>query len=129
TDVRRRAELERAGISVELAAASPDGLALEPILRRLALLEANEIWVEAGARLSGALLAAGLVDEIIVYMAPSLLGQAARALVWLPPIEQLEARVALQFLEAVPVGEDLRITARPLVRAQAATGPAPRGVD
>lgn len=129
TDVTRRAELEAAGISVELAASSPDGLSLEPILRRLALLEANEIWVEAGARLSGALLAAGLVDELIVYMAPSLLGQAARPLVWLPPIEQLEARVALQFLEAVPVGEDLRVTARPLVRAEAAPGPAPRGVD
>jgi diaminohydroxyphosphoribosylaminopyrimidine deaminase/5-amino-6-(5-phosphoribosylamino)uracil reductase len=129
TDLTRRAELERAGISVELAAASPEGLALEPILRRLALLEANEIWVEAGARLAGALLAAGLVDELIIYMAPSLLGQAARPLVWLPPIERLEARVALQFLEAVPVGEDLRVTARPLVSAQAAAGSAPRGVD
>jgi diaminohydroxyphosphoribosylaminopyrimidine deaminase/5-amino-6-(5-phosphoribosylamino)uracil reductase len=129
TDVTRRAELERAGISVELVASSPDGLSLEPILRRLALLEANEIWVEAGARLSGALLAAGLVDELIVYVAPSLLGPSARPLVWLPPIEQLEARVALQFLEAVPVGEDLRVTVRPLASAQAASGSGLRGAD
>ncbi len=120
TDVARRAELERSGVSVELAAASDQGLALEPILRRLAALEANEIWVEAGARLSGALLAAGLVDELIVYIAPSLLGQTARPLVWLPPIEQLEARVQLQFLEAVAVGEDLRVTARPRLAAQSA---------
>ena len=75
TDVARRAELERRGISVELAAAARRGvLRSSRFCAASAQLEANEVWVEAGARLSGALLAAGLVDELIVYMAPSLLG-------------------------------------------------------
>lgn len=129
TDAGRRRELERRGIGIELAQASGDGLALDPILRRLAALEANEIWVEAGARLSGALLAAHLVDELIVYIAPSLLGQNARPLVELPLIEQLEARVQLQFVEAVPVGEDLRLTARPLQSAARAAAPPASGSD
>jgi diaminohydroxyphosphoribosylaminopyrimidine deaminase/5-amino-6-(5-phosphoribosylamino)uracil reductase len=129
TDGARRAELERRGIAVEVVAAAADGLALEPVLRRLAALEANEIWVEAGARLSGALLAARLVDELIVYMAPSLLGQDARPLVWLPAIEQLEARVPLQFVEAVRVGEDLRLSARPLPSAPQAADAIQRGAD
>ena len=127
TDAGRRGELVRGGVTVEPAAAAGDGLALEPILRRLAELECNEIWVEAGARLSGALLAAGLVDELIIYVAPSLLGQAARPLVWLPAIERLEARVQLQFLDAVHVGEDLRVSARPLLAAPVPSAPMPGG--
>jgi diaminohydroxyphosphoribosylaminopyrimidine deaminase/5-amino-6-(5-phosphoribosylamino)uracil reductase len=129
TDSGRRTELERSGIAVETAAASNGGLILEPVLRRLAALEANEVWVEAGARLSGALLSAGLVDELIVYIAPSLLGQTARPLLELPPIEQLEARVRLQLIETVSVGEDLRLTARPLPSAEAAPLAGTRGAD
>ena len=75
TDAARRAELERRGVRVESVARAPQGgLELEAVLRRLAELESNEIWVEAGARLAGALLRRTLVDEFIVYLAPSLLG-------------------------------------------------------
>jgi len=127
TDAARRGELERSGITVERVEASEQGLALEAVLRRLAALEANEIWVEAGARLAGSLLGAALVDELIVYVAPSLLGPAARPLVELPPIEQLEARVQLQFIEALPLGEDLRLTARPQPSAKPAAAAAASG--
>jgi diaminohydroxyphosphoribosylaminopyrimidine deaminase/5-amino-6-(5-phosphoribosylamino)uracil reductase len=114
TDVARRAELEDRGVRVESIARTPQGgLELEAVLRRLAELEANEIWVEAGARLAGALLCARLVDEFIVYLAPSLLGPTARALVELPEISQLEQRMRLEFTECQPVGPDLRLTAVP----------------
>jgi diaminohydroxyphosphoribosylaminopyrimidine deaminase/5-amino-6-(5-phosphoribosylamino)uracil reductase len=124
TDVAARAELTRRGVLVQtVARAAHGGLALEAVLRQLAEREANEIWVEAGARLAGALLAARLVDELIVYLAPSLLGPGARALVELPDITRLEQRLRLQFTECQPVGPDLRLTAVPLAEAPPATPP------
>jgi diaminohydroxyphosphoribosylaminopyrimidine deaminase/5-amino-6-(5-phosphoribosylamino)uracil reductase len=118
TDAARRAELERRGVGIEtVARAAHGGLELEAVLRRLAQLSANEIWVEAGARLAGALLRARLVDEFIVYLAPSLLGPTARALVELPEITQLEQRMRLEFTECKPIGPDLRLTAVPLAPA------------
>jgi diaminohydroxyphosphoribosylaminopyrimidine deaminase/5-amino-6-(5-phosphoribosylamino)uracil reductase len=114
-DAARRAELERRGVRIETVARAPSGgLELEAVLRRLAQLEANEIWVEAGARLAGALLRSRLVDEFIVYLAPSLLGPTARALVELPEISQLEQRLRLEFSECRPCGPDLRLTAVPV---------------
>jgi len=110
----RRTALERLGVRVECAARARDGgLQLEPILRRLAQLELNEIWVEAGARLAGALLQARLVDELILYLAPSLLGPQARPLVALPAIDQLEQRLSGRYTDCTRVGEDLRVTFRP----------------
>jgi diaminohydroxyphosphoribosylaminopyrimidine deaminase/5-amino-6-(5-phosphoribosylamino)uracil reductase len=64
-DPARRAELERAGASIERVAAGRDGLDLAAVLRRLAELEVNELQVEAGTTLTRALLAAGLADECV----------------------------------------------------------------
>jgi len=114
-DGARRAELEGRGVRVETVARDAEGgLDLAAVLRRLAELEANEIWVEAGARLAGALLRSRLVDEFIVYLAPSLLGPTARPLVELPQISQLEQRMRLEFSECKPMGPDLRLTALPV---------------
>jgi diaminohydroxyphosphoribosylaminopyrimidine deaminase / 5-amino-6-(5-phosphoribosylamino)uracil reductase len=114
-DAVRRGELARRGVLVEsVPRAAAGGLDLASVLRRLAEREANEIWVEAGARLAGALLEARLVDELIVYLAPSLLGPAARPLAQLPEITQLEQRLRLEFTECKPIGPDLRLTAVPL---------------
>jgi diaminohydroxyphosphoribosylaminopyrimidine deaminase / 5-amino-6-(5-phosphoribosylamino)uracil reductase len=124
TDAARRAELERRGVRVESVARAPEGgLELEAVLRRLAQLEANELW---GARLAGALLRSRLVDEFIVYLAPSLLGPTARALVELPEISQLEQRLRLEFSECKPVGPDLRLTAVPLAPGTPLAPGAPR---
>lgn len=118
TDEARRAALTRRGVQVEtVPSAGSGGLQLEAVLRRLAQLQANEVWVEAGARLAGALLRANLVDELIVYLAPSLLGQQARALVELPEISTLDARLQLQFSDVTPIGADLRLTAVPRLRS------------
>jgi len=73
----------------------------------------NEVHVEAGARLNGALLAAGLVDELLVYLAPCLLGDGARGMFVLPaPLERLTDRTSLRIAAVDAVGADWRILAR-----------------
>lgn len=86
---------------------------LEAMLAHLAKLGVNELQVEAGAKLNGALLAAGLVDELLLYLAPSLLGDPARAMFALPaPLSQLSERVRLRVREIAAVGDDWRVLAR-----------------
>lgn len=71
----------------------------------------NEVHIEAGARLTGALIAAAQVDELLVYMAPMLLGDGA-GLAALPALEHLDSVQRYHFHDVVPVGEDLRMRAR-----------------
>jgi diaminohydroxyphosphoribosylaminopyrimidine deaminase / 5-amino-6-(5-phosphoribosylamino)uracil reductase len=73
----------------------------------------NEVHVEAGAKLNGALLAAGLGDELLVYLAPCLLGDPARGMLDRPnPIASLDDRIQLRVHSVVPVGDDWRVIAR-----------------
>jgi diaminohydroxyphosphoribosylaminopyrimidine deaminase/5-amino-6-(5-phosphoribosylamino)uracil reductase len=88
-------------------------LDLVAMMMLLGQRQINSVWVEAGAGLAGALLQAGLVDELIVYMAPKLLGNAARGLCDLPGLEQLADAPALNFSDVRLVGEDLRLTLTP----------------
>ena len=74
----------------------------------------NSVWVEAGAKLAGALLTAGVVDELIVYMAPKLLGDGARGLCHLPEIAQLADVPAFTFSDIRQTGPDLRLTLIPV---------------
>lgn len=83
---------------------------LRQVMRELAAREVNELLVEAGPRLGGALLAHGLVDQVVLYLAPDLLGGGARGLFDLPAIESLADRRRLQFADARRVGRDLRLT-------------------
>jgi riboflavin biosynthesis pyrimidine reductase len=83
-----------------------------PMLERLAALEINDVWVEAGAGFNGALLAAGLIDELVVYMAPRLFGDTARGMFSVPALESLAAAWRLELDDVRQVGPDLRITAR-----------------
>ncbi|QFY88373.1 bifunctional diaminohydroxyphosphoribosylaminopyrimidine deaminase/5-amino-6-(5-phosphoribosylamino)uracil reductase RibD [Magnetovirga frankeli] len=100
--------LRRAGAVVRQVATSAQGLDLEQSLRLLAQRGINEIWVEAGATLSGALLQAGLVDELILYMAPKLMGDAARGLLHLPGLERMAQCIPLEYADIRRVGRDLR---------------------
>lgn len=86
---------------------------LEPSLRYLASRQINHVHVEAGAKLSGALLQAGLVDELIIYMAGHLMGSDARALFDLP-ITSMNERIDLNIQDIRAIGEDWRIIAKPL---------------
>jgi diaminohydroxyphosphoribosylaminopyrimidine deaminase/5-amino-6-(5-phosphoribosylamino)uracil reductase len=73
----------------------------------------NELHVEAGFRLNGSLAREGCVDEYLVYLNPSFLGDAAQGMLDLPAVASLEARTKLKILSLDRVGDDLRILARP----------------
>jgi diaminohydroxyphosphoribosylaminopyrimidine deaminase/5-amino-6-(5-phosphoribosylamino)uracil reductase len=90
----------------------PDGVDLAALLDELATREVNEVLVETGATLAGAWLAAGLIDELVVYMAPKLMGDGARGLFRLPGIERMADALPLTISDVRPVGSDWRITAR-----------------
>jgi len=85
----KRAALTAQGALLETAPLNAGRIDLPAILRRLGELEINEVWVEAGPILNGALLAAGLVDELVVYLAPSVLGTSGRGMFELPPISSV----------------------------------------
>ncbi len=100
------------GATVEYVATTAHGLDIDQCLRRLAELECNEVLVEAGPRLAGAMLDGGYVDELVVYLAPLLLGDAARPMLRLPAIEEMSQRMELEVIEIRQVGSDLRISLR-----------------
>ena len=89
---------------------------LHLLLNTLAEMEINEIQVEAGARLCGALLNEQLVDEILIYQAPMLLGQGGPGPFALGPLESMAERTHLQVLETSHLGDDLRIRLQPEFR-------------
>ncbi|HJU39612.1 MAG TPA: dihydrofolate reductase family protein, partial [Tahibacter sp.] len=81
-------------------------------LRALAARGVNEVQVEAGPTLSGALVAAGLVDEILLYVAPTLLGDAGRPLLFLPRLDDMAGRRDMRVVEQRQVGHDMRLLLR-----------------
>ena len=85
---------------------------LSGLLRHLAEQGHNEILVESGAQLAGAFVRAGLVDELIVYCAPTILGSDARPLLSLP-IGDMAAQIRWRWQDVRMVGNDLRLTMRP----------------
>jgi diaminohydroxyphosphoribosylaminopyrimidine deaminase / 5-amino-6-(5-phosphoribosylamino)uracil reductase len=89
------------------------GLDLSGLMDHLAAQQCNEILVESGPRLAGALLQAGLLDELIVYMAPALLGNEARPLLELP-LQHMSEKVQLNLKDVRKVGADWRFTATAL---------------
>jgi diaminohydroxyphosphoribosylaminopyrimidine deaminase/5-amino-6-(5-phosphoribosylamino)uracil reductase len=119
-DDARAAELTERGARIESLPAVAGRLALTTVIERLGELEANEVLVEAGPTLVGALLHASLVDELLVYVAPILLGPTARALVELPQLREITDAPAFSLIDTSQVGEDVRLRLRP--RAAAAVG-------
>lgn len=96
------------------AVATRDGyLDLEAVLKLLAEREINEIHVETGATLAGGFLSAGLVDELLLYVAPVLLGDRARPLFSGLHIEEMAQRFRLRVIETRAVGDDLRLLLQP----------------
>lgn len=90
---------------------SADGLDLRAVLIELGRQEINEVHVEAGATLCGSLLAEGLVNEVIIYMASHLMGDSGRGLFHLPELMQMRDRVELYIEDIRPIGDDWKITA------------------
>lgn len=112
--------LGRAGAEVVRLPGGLDKVDLAALLAELARREVNEVLVESGAVLAGGFLQAGLVDQIIVYLAPLLMGDRGRGLFHLAGLEQMEDRLQLAIEDIRAVGDDWRIQARP----KPASGPA-----
>jgi diaminohydroxyphosphoribosylaminopyrimidine deaminase/5-amino-6-(5-phosphoribosylamino)uracil reductase len=104
--------LRAAGARVDRVAGDAEHCDLRAVLEHLGALEINDVWVEAGAGLNGALLRAGLIDELIIYVAPRLLGSTARGMFELPALESLTDDYRVTFDDFRKVGADIRITAR-----------------
>lgn len=90
------------------------GAFLNGVLQYLAReKQVNDLLLEAGPMLSGAMLSAGLVDEILLYLAPVLLGHTAMPLFELPAIRSMQDKVPLRFTDIRMIGQDLRLTLKP----------------
>ena len=109
--------LRNTGADVVTVAADNGKIDLAAMLKQLADDDINEVMLEAGAGLSGAMLQAGLIDEFVIYMAPILMGNGARGLLSLPGLEKMADRIELEILDTRSVGCDWRITARPVFKS------------
>jgi diaminohydroxyphosphoribosylaminopyrimidine deaminase/5-amino-6-(5-phosphoribosylamino)uracil reductase len=115
-DAKKKALEERGATVIYLPA--PNGkVDLAGMLRDLARREINELHVEAGHKLNGSFLREGLVDELLLYTAPKLMG-IAQGIATFGPLESLQDAVNLRCLSAQMVGDDLRVLARVAGRDQ-----------
>lgn len=112
-DPRRAAALETQGARVVSLPLRDGEVDLEAALEYLAQEEINEVLLETGATLAGAVLGRGLVDELVIYLAPHLMGDGARGLFHLPGILTMDQRIELEITDLRAVGRDWRITAHP----------------
>ncbi len=104
----RFAQVERIALATQGGA-----LDLRAVLALLAGRHGNEVHVEAGPTLCGALFAAGLVDELLLYVAPLLLGDSARPLLQLPTLDDMARRWQLRVIDQRMLGQDIRLRLRP----------------
>jgi diaminohydroxyphosphoribosylaminopyrimidine deaminase/5-amino-6-(5-phosphoribosylamino)uracil reductase len=109
-DEQKISLLHDLGVTVMVLPDDREQVALDAMLRDLAQRGCNEVLVEAGNTLNGALLRAGLVDELLLYVAPQLLGDSARGMAQLGELASLDQRVNLKWQDMRQVGNDLRIT-------------------
>lgn len=115
-DPQARQALQTAGAEVALVACTAGRLDPVAALALLGGRGINEVLLECGPTLAGAFLAAGLVDELVVYLAPHVMGAAARGLFDLPGLDTMQQRIELEWIDVRHIGPDLRITARPRPR-------------
>jgi diaminohydroxyphosphoribosylaminopyrimidine deaminase/5-amino-6-(5-phosphoribosylamino)uracil reductase len=109
----RCAALAAHGARIETLPAVAGRVPLAAVLERLGELEINELQVEAGPTLAGELLRQALIDELLLYLAPKLLGPQARPLLELPELADLDAAPSLSICEVQRVGDDLRLLLKP----------------
>jgi riboflavin biosynthesis protein RibD len=111
-DEQKISLLQDLGVTVMVLPDDKEQVALEAMLHDLAQRGCNEVLLEAGSTLNGAMLRAGLVDELLLYVAPQLLGDMARGMAQLGELTGLDQRVNLKLEDVRQVGGDLRIMAK-----------------
>ncbi|HLA74523.1 MAG TPA: bifunctional diaminohydroxyphosphoribosylaminopyrimidine deaminase/5-amino-6-(5-phosphoribosylamino)uracil reductase RibD [Gammaproteobacteria bacterium] len=106
----------RGGLQIVPFPKQNNGVDVHAVLHYLAAQhQVNDVLLEAGSRLSAAMLQAGLIDELVIYMAPMLLGDSARGLFHIVPgLTEMKERIGLQIVDVRAIGDDWRITARPM---------------
>lgn len=109
----KQAQLAEKSVQVHRIKGAPGGVDLGETLDLLSTLECNEVLVEAGPHLIGAFINEQLWDELIIYIAPKLIGNSGRNGFALPPIAALSEARNVQIVEMVQVGSDMRLTLRP----------------
>ena len=88
---------------------------LNTLLSHFASQQINEVLVEGGEGLNGALLALGLIDELLIYYAPKLMGSAAKGLFAMPALTQMNQAIDLEIFDLRYIGADIRLRARPRI--------------
>ncbi|MFT5140753.1 MAG: diaminohydroxyphosphoribosylaminopyrimidine deaminase [Lysobacterales bacterium] len=116
-DIKAPASLVSTGVELLGLPENKGRVDLHLLMQALAERSLNEVQVEAGSTLSGALIAEELVDEVLIYQAPVLLGTGARQAFGFGPLESMENRVRLKWVESVHLGEDLRLRLKPVYGA------------
>jgi diaminohydroxyphosphoribosylaminopyrimidine deaminase/5-amino-6-(5-phosphoribosylamino)uracil reductase len=111
-DAAKRAALEAKGAEVLVVPRQAEKSDLAAVARLLGERAFNEVTVETGGKLMGSLLRAGVVDEIVLYVAPLILGDTAQALFALPEIASLDEAMRPRIVDVRTIGPDVRLTAR-----------------
>lgn len=114
-DEERSCVLQRAGAEVIILPHQDGYVNLPLLLQALARRGINEVLIESGPTLAGAAVAARVVDELILYAAPLLLGSDARGLLHMPGLVRMQDRIELEIEDLRMVGWDMRITVHPVV--------------
>ena len=111
-DAPRSVALRAKGAEVVVLPNHECKVELPALLQELARRGCNEVHVEAGHKLNGSLLREGLVDELLIYLAPNILGDTAQGMFHLPPLKNLDERCTVKITDVTRIGEDVRIRAR-----------------
>jgi len=111
-DAEKAARLRSTGAEVLILPNAAGKVELRDLLEELARRGINEVHAEAGFKLNGSLLREGLVDELLLYLAPCLIGHEASGLFNLPELTDLDGKRRLQIRDLRQIGEDIRLTAR-----------------
>jgi diaminohydroxyphosphoribosylaminopyrimidine deaminase/5-amino-6-(5-phosphoribosylamino)uracil reductase len=117
----RRLAVEQTGATVHKCAASDGRVDLTEVLRELGKQQINDVLVEAGRHLAGSLLSAGLIDELVIYQAPHIMGSETRGMFVTPDWLKLEQRIDLDIIDVRKFGRDTRLIARTVARPVAET--------
>jgi diaminohydroxyphosphoribosylaminopyrimidine deaminase/5-amino-6-(5-phosphoribosylamino)uracil reductase len=92
-----------------------DKVCLNTLLSHLASREINEVLVEGGEGLNGALLAQNLIDELLIYYAPKLMGSAAKGMFAMPALTAMSQAITLEIIDMRQIGVDIRLRAKPVL--------------
>ena len=112
----KSAQLLTAGAELLCIPNEQNKVCLKTLLSHLAACDINEVLCEAGESLNGALLAQNLIDELLIYYAPKLMGSTAKGMFDVPALTAMKQAIDLQILDMRQIGVDIRLCAKPVLK-------------